>query len=352
MCPERREELIHQSDFTSASIDWREGKSEITKHFRQNGYFHIAVEANYSQVKCILIDINDFKVRVDAEFVDKSSANAIYGIVFRNMGNEAFYALGVNWEGYYSLLFHGDKKWDRITPWRTSEFVKRATVTNSFMVEMVGQKMTVAANGHALTSATDSRLSRGAVGLMVLGEKGYSEARFRNFRLYSIEKEEEAIIMPGPMMAPPVRPTAFEDEGVEFVIEKVTVPSSAKTPPPEGKPRVTQPASSAQRPPDVRTYLEGIIEDAGMTAPTREMQEETIKELTGKLNAFIIGEIFDHMPKQYLEAFTKLYEQNRPQAEINRFIEEHMPNARQVFAEIFEKFRRVYGGKSSRSADL
>jgi hypothetical protein len=82
-----------------------------------------------------------------------------------------------------------------------------------------------------------------------------------------------------------------------------------------------------------------------MTGLTAELREEMIKELTGRLNMFIISEIIEHMPKQYLEGFTNLYEQKRPQAEINRFIEEHVPNARQVFSDIFVKFRALLVGK-------
>lgn len=220
---------------------------------------------------------------------------------------------------------------------------------NSFAVEMVGQKMTVVANGHTLVSATDGRLSRGEVGVIVSGLKEYSEARFRNFRLYSIEQvEEEAMVMPAPMPAPPRRPAGYDDDGVKFVIEKVTVPTEAKAPPPAEKPRVAQPAASARNPLDVRTYLEGILRDAGMTGLTADLREEMIQELSRSLNVFIISGIVEHMPGRHLEAFTRLHEENRPQAEINRFIEEHMPNARQVFAEIFEKFQLQYGGKSSR----
>jgi hypothetical protein len=45
--------------------------------------------------------------------------------------------------------------------------------------------------------------------------------------------------------------------------------------------------------------------------------------------------ITDHMPEKYLDTFIKINEQNRSKAEIQRFVQEHVPNAGQVFANAF-----------------
>jgi hypothetical protein len=141
----------------------------------------------------------------------------------------------------------------------------------------------------------------------------------------------------------PQSPPAGRDPRTAAAPASGACASSAKTPPSE-KPRA-QPTASAQRPSDVHAYLEGILKDSGMTGLTKEQREEMIQELASRLNMFLIGEIIDHMPAKYLEAFTKMHEQNRPQAEINRFIEEHVPNAKQVFSDIFVKFRELLVGK-------
>lgn len=126
MCPERRERLLHQSDFTAPSEYWIEGKVGKSLSFRRNGYFHIAVEPPAARIRSVGIPIDNFKVTVDAEFVDTNSGSSLYGIVFRTNKDDTFYSFNVEWNGYFSLLFYGDKKWDRITPGRTSEFVKGA----------------------------------------------------------------------------------------------------------------------------------------------------------------------------------------------------------------------------------
>jgi hypothetical protein len=75
---------------------------------------------------------------------------------------------------------------------------------------MVDDKIGVQVNGHALINVTDSRLNFGSVGLYVSAHDKYTEARFRNFCLYSIEPEEDSEML-RPMPAP-LRPK-FESHG-------------------------------------------------------------------------------------------------------------------------------------------
>ena len=53
------------------------------------------------------------------------------------------------------------------------------------------------------------------------------------------------------------------------------------------------------------------------------------------------------MPEEYLDTFIKMNEQNRSKAEIQRFVQEHVPNAGQVFANAFAEFRKMYVGKGA-----
>jgi pyruvate/2-oxoglutarate dehydrogenase complex dihydrolipoamide acyltransferase (E2) component len=99
-------------------------------------------------------------------------------------------------------------------------------------------------------------------------------------------------------------------------------------------------------PPEVKAFLEGILKDSGMTID-KEMQSEMIKELFQRLDAFIVDQLLDHMPKKYLDTFIKMNEQKRPKAELERFVQEHVPNAGKVFTNAFAEFRKLYGGKGA-----
>jgi hypothetical protein len=59
---------------------------------------------------------------------------------------------------------------------------------NAWMVEMIGDRVSVELNGHALGRIRDNRLKSGFVSVLVSGDSKYSEAKFNNFLLYAIEK--------------------------------------------------------------------------------------------------------------------------------------------------------------------
>lgn len=327
-----------------------EWKSEKSRGLWLHGYYHICVRQT-GAIRCIEIPLTDFIVDVEARFSEHSDKDASYGIVFRATAKDrvytSLYCFNICWVGTYALFLYDAGKWIEIVGYKQSDFINGKTGKNRVRVEMVGEEIIGSVNRHVLVRAKDRRLPRGDVGLLVSSSKEYYEVSFDNLWLSKVYFVEATTVRM-PMPAPPGPPAAPEDDGFTYVIEKLSVPSFAKAPPPEEKPRVTQPAPVAQRPPDLRTYLEGILADAGMTDLTADLREGMIQELARSLNVFMISEILEHMPARYHEAFARLHEENRPQTEINRFIEEHMPNARQVFAEIFEKFRRQYGGKSSR----
>ena len=74
--------------------------------------------------------------------------------------------------------------------------------------------------------------------------------------------------------------------------------------------------------PEIKTFLESILTDAGMTALDNDMHEEMLKELYARLDNFLVGIIIDNMPADKLEAFTKLNEENKPKEEIEKFVKE------------------------------
>lgn len=102
--------------------------------------------------------------------------------------------------------------------------------------------------------------------------------------------------------------------------------------------------NQVQIPAEIRAYLEGLLADANMTTLDDSMREEMIKELYTRLDNFITAAVIDNLPSEYLEVFIKLNEDKKPQAEIEAFLKEKMPNYQEVFTKTFAEFRDLYLG--------
>ncbi len=102
-------------------------------------------------------------------------------------------------------------------------------------------------------------------------------------------------------------------------------------------------AAQIQIPPEVRTYLENILQDAGMTtALDNQMKEDMMIELYKQLDNYLASVVIDKMPPEYVEEFIKLNEQVATKEQAEAFIKQKLPNAQQVLAEAFVHFRDMY----------
>ncbi len=93
---------------------------------------------------------------------------------------------------------------------------------------------------------------------------------------------------------------------------------------------------------EIRTFLEGLLQDAGMLIPDASMKEEMIKELYVRLDNFITTAIIDNLPPEHLETFIKLNEEKKPKSEVEQFLKDKMPNAQEVMSQAFMEFRDFY----------
>ncbi|MDO8498423.1 MAG: DUF5663 domain-containing protein [bacterium] len=100
-------------------------------------------------------------------------------------------------------------------------------------------------------------------------------------------------------------------------------------------------------PSEVRSFLEGLLQDAGMNALDAEMKEEMMKELCARLDNFLTSTIIDNLPAENLDTFIQMNEEKKPKSEIEQFLKEHMPNTEDVFAKAFMEFRDLYLGNVS-----
>jgi hypothetical protein len=192
--------LVYRSDFTAPSKEWPETTAETHKVFRRNGWCHIAVNPPCVITRYPQIAMVDFRVYVDAASVAGRGEDAPpgaefesegYGIFFRveDSKNPSFYCLNIRRRRCEMYICTAGRTWDIIQEWHPSERMRIPPELNSWMVEMIGDKIAVELNGHPLGVIRDGRLKSGFVGVLVSANTQYSEACFRNFRLYEIDKE-------------------------------------------------------------------------------------------------------------------------------------------------------------------
>ena len=99
-----------------------------------------------------------------------------------------------------------------------------------------------------------------------------------------------------------------------------------------------------QIPQEVRSFLEGLLQDAGMTFTDNEMKEEMTKELYARLDNYIASVVVDYLPPEQFETFIKMNEEKKSKQEIENFLKEKLPDAQNVFAKAFADFRAMYLG--------
>lgn len=95
-------------------------------------------------------------------------------------------------------------------------------------------------------------------------------------------------------------------------------------------------------PQEVRSFLEGILQDANMATLNDAMRGEMINELFARLDSYMTSVIVDKMPPEHLDKFIKMNEEKKSRGEIEAFLKEKMPNTQDVLTRAFMDFREMY----------
>jgi hypothetical protein len=187
--------LVYQSDFTKPT-GLVEDHSESVSVFRMDGYYHITVYPPQNAPWYIAyfnppIVMDNFMAQVDVEQSTTSGKAAECGIVFilREGADFELCEFVICPSGFYCLRHQTGEAEKTIIERQKSELIKSGDNTNTLMFERVGERITLGINGHVVATEIVSGLQPGVVGFFVRGFKGdlYAGARFRDFRLYSIE---------------------------------------------------------------------------------------------------------------------------------------------------------------------
>jgi Mg/Co/Ni transporter MgtE len=102
--------------------------------------------------------------------------------------------------------------------------------------------------------------------------------------------------------------------------------------------------TTQQIPTEIVSFLDGLLQDAGMTSLDKEMHDEMIKELFARLDNFLTATLVEKLTPEDTEAFIKMNEEKKSKEEVEKFLQEKLPNAQETMTNAFMEFRDLYLG--------
>lgn len=98
-----------------------------------------------------------------------------------------------------------------------------------------------------------------------------------------------------------------------------------------------------QIPQDLRDFLSGIMSEAGI-AVDEKTHNQIIKELFVQLDNYMLSTIVEELPDDKLEDFTVMNEEGRPKEELEQYLQDNIPNSKEVFVKAMMDFKTLYLG--------
>lgn len=95
-------------------------------------------------------------------------------------------------------------------------------------------------------------------------------------------------------------------------------------------------------PEEIKTYLEGLLVDAGITSLDEKGKEQMVKELYLRLDNYLMTVIVEAIPEDKIDAFLELQKQDKTKQELEQYIVDNIPDSQQVFTKAFGDFRDLY----------
>lgn len=95
-------------------------------------------------------------------------------------------------------------------------------------------------------------------------------------------------------------------------------------------------------PPEIRTYLEGLIQEANVPVFDEKLREDLIQYLFERLDKYLAAKIVENMTPEDTESFIQMNKDKKPQEEIQAFVNSHMKEPQEVFTKAFIDFRDFF----------
>lgn len=97
----------------------------------------------------------------------------------------------------------------------------------------------------------------------------------------------------------------------------------------------------------INKFLKDMLQDAGMTDLSPEVETQLLKDLRARLNERFLAELVSIFTEEEVVQFKELAESGNNQEDLEKFITDHIPNAAEIFSDALLKFRADYLGVSS-----
>ncbi len=95
---------------------------------------------------------------------------------------------------------------------------------------------------------------------------------------------------------------------------------------------------------DIRAYLKKLLDDAGQTDLTPELEEQMIQDLNTRLEDRLIMTAMENLPAEKQDELGKMAEDKASSKDIEEFVRMHVPNWEEVFSAALVDFRDTYLG--------
>ena len=102
--------------------------------------------------------------------------------------------------------------------------------------------------------------------------------------------------------------------------------------------------------PQIEKFLKELLRDAGQTDLGKELENQMIQELYGRLEDRLIATAMNHLTTAQQDELEKMGANKKNSAKAEAFFRQHIPNYDKVFAEALVDFRNLYieGGKMAK----
>jgi hypothetical protein len=187
--------LAYEDDFSNPSSGWDDAFDRYTvKQYGNNRYYIEITTSNLVAWGLANRDVADFRLEVETTQESGPNNNG-YGVLFRFMDRDNYYRFDISGEGYFLLSKYHQGEWTTLVPWTASSALNVGQATNNLMVEAIGDRIRLFANGTEIGQATDNALAHGNFGFFA---NTFTDPNlivsFDNIKLWVPRGEEVALI--------------------------------------------------------------------------------------------------------------------------------------------------------------
>ncbi len=156
-------------DFSDSSSGWPVSQSNAYDVGYENDQYKMQMDTRVFWIRNLNTFCNDPHIEVDTSVIDFTNPyghSIRYGIMFRYTDFYNWYSFEVSPDGYFRVQKRIGGTFTNVLPWTYSDVINQGLANNHLVVDAIGTRITVSANGQMLATTSDASLSSGFAGLM------------------------------------------------------------------------------------------------------------------------------------------------------------------------------------------